>query len=141
MILFSHKKTMDPPFCHLSTYPIRYLSHIVQQFPSDPLLLVQPIFSKSPWGLWLRDLSNSIVTLGNPSLDLGPFRHTRLTQAPQAHQAPPQAHLNALGPLRHLRIIQTPQAHLGTLMSRTQSFTKLVRHLGKSRHLILLSQP
>ena len=106
---------VNPPFCPLITCPIRYLSHILQQFHGSPLLLMQSIFSKPPWGLWLRDLSNSIVILGSPSLDLDPFRHTRPTQAPYDH-------LNTSGPLRHLRPIkhhprptQAPQAHLGTL--------------------------
>ena len=102
---------VDPPFCPLSTCLIRYLSRILQQFHGGPLLLVQPIFSKPPWGLQLRDLSNSIVILGSPSLHLGPFRHTRPTQAPYDH-------LNTSGPLRHPRPIrhhprptQAPQAN------------------------------
>ena len=90
---------VNPPFCPLITCPIRYLSHILQQFRGSPLLLMQSIFSKPPWGLWLRDLSNSIVILGSPSLDLDPFRHTRPTQAPYDH-------LNTSGPLRHLRPIK-----------------------------------
>ena len=40
----------------------------------------------------------------------------------------------------NFHLIFLPQFHQG-LMSWTQSFTKLVRHLGKSRRLILLSQP
>ena len=112
MILFSHKKIVDPPFCPLSTCSIRYLSRILQQFSGGLLLLVQPIFSKPPWGLQLRDLSNPIVTLGSPIQIQDPIRHHprpiqidfRPTQAPQAH----------LGTLRHYRPTQAPQAHPGS---------------------------
>ena len=129
---------VNHPFCHLSICPIRYLSRILQQFSSGSLLLVQPIFSKPPWGLWLRDLSNSIVTLGNPSLNLDPFRHIRPTQAPQAHlgtlgttigplrpvQAP-QVHLDTLRPTQ-----APPQAHLGTLGLIQAHFDFFQAHLG-----------
>ena len=136
IINFSYPKIVNPPFCLPSTCPIRYLFDTLQQFPGGPLLLVQPIFSEPPWGLWLRDLSNSIVTLGSPNLNLGQFRYTwpirhhfRPTQASQAHLGtlgpfrytrPTQAsqtHLGTLGPLRHHTLTQAPQAHLGTLSS------------------------
>ena len=123
--------SIGSPFCPPSTCPIRNLFRILQQFPSGPLLLVQSIFSKPPWGLWLRDLSNLVVTLGGLNLDLGSLRysqhHLRPIQAPQAHlgtlgpfrhpwptQAT-QAYLGTLGPFRHLGPIQAPYAHLGTL--------------------------
>ena len=70
------KDIVDPPFCPPSTCPIRYFFRILHQFPGGPLLLVSSIFSKSPWGLWLRDLSNPVVTLGSLNLDLGSLRYS-----------------------------------------------------------------
>ena len=100
-----------------STCPIRYLFSTLRQFLGGLLLLVQPIFSEPPWGLWLKDLSNLIVTLGSLNLDIGSLRyswhHFRPIQIHLAHQAPLQAHLDkfgplgiTLGPLRHLRFTQ-----------------------------------
>ena len=54
----------------------------LQQFPSGPLLLMWLIFYEPPWRLGLRGLSNPIVILGSPNLDLGTL-------------------LNTLGPLRY----------------------------------------
>ena len=117
-------RVVDPPFCLPSTCPIRYLFSTLQQFPGGPLLLVQPIFSKPPQGLWLRDLSNFIVTLDSPNLDfgtLGPFRYTwpvryhlRPTQTFLAHYAPPQAHLGSLRSTQAYLAYQAP-THLGSL--------------------------
>ena len=76
--------------------------------PQWPITTRVAYFSKPLQKLWLRDLSNSIVTLGNPNLNLGSLRHPRPTKAPQAN-------LGTLGPLRYLRPTQVPQAHLGTL--------------------------
>ena len=95
--------SVHPPFCPPNTCPIMYLFRTLQQFPGDPLLLVQPIFSKPPWRLWLRDLFYPIVTLGSPNLDLGSLRHPTFLQIHLTHQAPPQAHLG------------TPQAHQAPL--------------------------
>ena len=106
MILFSHKKIVDPPFCPLSTCPIRYLSRILQQFSSGPLLLVQPIFSKPHWGLWLRDLS---YDSWQPQFRLRPI------QAPQAYLGTLGPLGTTIGPLRHLRSTQAPEARLGPL--------------------------
>ena len=39
-IPLNKKISVDSPFCHLSTCPIRYLFNTLQQFPSGPLLLV-----------------------------------------------------------------------------------------------------
>ena len=122
---------VDPLFCPTSTCPIMCSFDTLQQFSCGLLLLVYPIFSKSPWGLQLRDLSNSIVTLGNPNLDLGPFRHPRFIQVHLAHQAPPQTHLGPLGsfrytsPIRHH--LKPTQAHLGTL-SPLGTTLGLLRH-------------
>ena len=89
-----------------------------------PITTRQSIFSKPPWELWFKDLSNLIVTLGSLNLDLGSLRyswhHFRPIQIHLAHQAPLQAHLDkfgtlgtslgplgiTLGPFRHLRPIR-----------------------------------
>ena len=93
--------------------------------------LMQLIFYELPQRLWLRGLSNPVVTFGGPDLDLGfsflfriafrctfriPPRSLRPTQAHLAHQAPSQAHLGSLRPIQALLAYQAPpQAHLGHL--------------------------
>ena len=133
---------VDPPFCPLNTCPIRYLFGTLQQLPSGPLLLMQPIFSKPPWELWLRDLSNPIVTLSNPNLDLGSLKHPKPIQIHLAHWVPLQAYLGTLDPFRytwpighHFRPTQTPQTHLDTLGPLDTTFDPLGATLGPFRHL------
>ena len=125
-----------PPFCPISTCSIMCSLGTLQQLFRGPLLLMQLIFSKPPWRLWLRNLSNPFVTFGSPNLDLGfflPFQdnfrytwpiryHLRPTQAPQAHLDTIGLLGTTLGPLKHPRSIQMhlahqapPQAHLGIL--------------------------
>ena len=119
--------TVDSPFCLPSTCPIRYLFSTLQQFPSGSFLLVQPVFSKPPWSLWLRVSSDPIVILSSLNLALGFFsfliqpirHHPSPIQVHLAHKAPSQAHLGTiLGPLRHprpirhhLRPTKAPLAH------------------------------
>ena len=86
-----------------------------------------PFFQLS-WRLWLRDLSNPIVTFSNPNLDLGfsflfriAFRITRLGMFRSLRQCPDHlGHLdtvlNHLGPLNTtLGPSRFSQAHLGYL--------------------------
>ena len=62
--------TVNPSLCPSGTCPIMCSFDTLQQFPGGPLLLTLLIFYEPPWRLWLRDLSNPIVTLSNPNLEL-----------------------------------------------------------------------
>ena len=54
------------PLAHV----FKFTSSTPRQFLGGPLLLILLIF-QPPWRLWLRNLSNPIVTLSSPNLDLG----------------------------------------------------------------------
>ena len=64
---------VDPQFCPPITCSIKYLFGTLWQFLGGPLLLIIFTFFEPPRRLELRDLSNLIVILGSPNLDLGFF--------------------------------------------------------------------
>ena len=109
------------PLAHV----FKFTSSAPQQFLGSPLLLILLIFFKLPWRLWLRYLSNPIMTLSSPNLDLGfsflfriifrcTFRITHLGMFRAFKQCP-----DNFRSLRHClkppRPIKTHQAYLGHL--------------------------
>ena len=106
ILSFQHMSLSSLPVLHCSSLVVHCYSYYY---------LFQP-----PWRLWLRDLSNSIVTLGSPELGLG-FSFLFLT-----------AHLDILLG-QHIGLIQIHSAHLGSLRptkAHLGSFWHVLAHLG-----------
>ena len=131
---------VDPQFYPPIICPIKYLFDTLQQFLGSPQLLILLTFFEPARRLWLKDLSNLVVTLGSPNLDLGLLRHPRPIQIHLAHQASPQAHLDALDTFQlahiHPRLLRQSFkighldtsfgiAHLGVFLILVTSFSEI----------------